>query len=978
MSLTGAALLALSPMGVTACSCEGDGGIAAVRPAIRADPSPLSFGTVFLELPAARVLRIANDGPATLDVSSIAVKAGSPRGLAVSSEPFSLAPHAERNVIVRLVPDALGSLSGALVISSSDPAQPELEVLVTAEVARRPGRAISVCVESDEIPLSRVCVDPLAIDFGAVAIGDSRRAAILVRSVGDAPLQILTAEGSGHAAFSFVPDRSPMTLRPDEEHVITAQVSPTSEGEIAATFQIISDDSERDLVSVVLRAEGVRAALCADPPAIDFGTTQVGQPVERSLRLIACGPEVVSIRDLTLVGSSELSLTASTAAVGPLLPGESRALTLRYEPVDRGIDRGDLRVSSDAGSLSVALLGRTAVCDLIATPPALAFGSMLPGQTRTGTVVLGNNGAADCLLSAINLTGSSEFGLARASTLPIAIAAGASVPLGVTYSPTDVGSDQGVLQVGSDDPLEPQLDVPLGGSGAGTGDCHLSVAPDPVAFGVVALGRSREIGVQIRNSGSEICTLHSAVMSAGSSTDFAITSGLGVPALSPGRQRSLRVRYTPTAIGPQQGRLEIHTGVFRSAPPRTVEVSGVASGSKLCPVPDPLVFGTHPQGTDTERTLSLIACGTEPVVISRLGFVSPTSPEYSFVLAPSLPLTVATGATATIAVRYRGADQGRDDGLLRISSNDAQDPELDVALVAASGVGCGDVQGTICGLDGLNPVAGADVYVDAPGGRVSAKTNAQGDFVLTCVPAGDWTVQVTSGSWSTSFGVSVSDGRTTTVAGPQCLDSSSARVAVVFGDYDRIEQVLDRIGVPYDFFDNVDQAALLLDAGRMAQYDIIFLNCGFDDSLVFSGVGRANLERFVLDGGAIYASDYAYDALEVAFPDFVDFFGDDARRNVAQLAPSHEGMVDVVDSSLRAGLGGLGQIEIDSCCVAIESAGPGTQTYLEGDRYEDGGRHPLFVGFTPGPSAGVVMFTDFHNREQPDIDALFRWLIARL
>jgi hypothetical protein len=62
----------------------------------------------------------------------------------------------------------------------------------------------------------------------------------------------------------------------------------------------------------------------------------------------------------------------------------------------------------------------------------------------------------------------------------------------------------------------------------------------------------------------------------------------------------------------------------------------------------------------------------------------------------------------------------------------------------------------------------------------------------------------------------------------------------------------------------------------------------------------------------------------------------------------------------------------------VEAAGPGATVYLEGDRYNDGGQHPFFVSFVPAAGAGTVMYTDFHNTGQRDIEAIFRWLITRL
>jgi hypothetical protein len=224
----------------------------------------------------------------------------------------------------------------------------------------------------------------------------------------------------------------------------------------------------------------------------------------------------------------------------------------------------------------------------------------------------------------------------------------------------------------------------------------------------------------------------------------------------------------------------------------------------------------------------------------------------------------------------------------------------------------------------------------------------------------------------------VTDGQTTLIPGQQCLDPMSARVAVVWGEWDHIETILGTIGIPYQFYDQSDQDRLLLDPTEMARYNIIFLNCGFNDALLASGAGTRYLQSFVAMGGSLYASDWAYDPVEVIWPSAIDFIGDDTIRDSAQNAGSFAGPVSVLDPTLRAALGGRRLVNISSCCAAIDAAGPGTTTYLDGDRLGDGSVHPFFVGFRPSLGSGTVMYTDFHNNGQPDIEEIFRWLIARL
>ncbi|MCK6545162.1 choice-of-anchor D domain-containing protein [Myxococcota bacterium] len=962
----------------TACNCGGEGGIQRLFPDIQATPSPLAFGTAYTGLTASRALKIKNAGNVNLDVASIVIEEGSTPGLSVVNETFTLAPSSEREVLVRLESRDAGTVTGAVLIASNDPDSPTLRVPITAEVSRRVGPALAICVESSELGLARTCELPLSVDFGTKPIGSTTRASVILRSIGDEPVTITSAQAAAGSDPSFTFDPASLTedIAPDTERTITVSLVPASESAMQAVFQVVSNDPERDLVPVIFTANGVRSGLCANPGSLDFGMPVIGQPVVKSVTLSNCGNTAITLGTLLVDGpSSEFSVPPLAAAV-PLAPGESHAVDVTYLPTNTGVDNGRLRAIADSGEATVALRGQTAVCDLVVSPASVDFGVVGINQTADRNVVVENVGGAACTMTNAVIGGSSEFAFPTAPTVPQVISSGASVTLTLRYAPGDAGSDTGTLTIASDDPTEARIDVPLAGRRRELGECELTATPDPIAFGVVPVGARRTIGVQITNTGMSSCTILQVGLGASSASSLAAVGGPALPLLLAGRSFNVDVVFEPRTTGPVTGTLEIRTRLGQ--PPAAFQITGTASGPRLCVTPDPVIFGSHPQGSTIDRQVTLTSCGTDTLTISSLTLPAPTSAEYRFAVSPSTPLSLPAGATHTLDVRYVGANLGRDDGILRILSNDGVEPMRDVALIAATGQSCGDLTARICGLDGMGPVAGATVYVDTPNGRIQTTTDANGDFVLTCLPVGGVMVTAESGSWSTSFNAQIMDQQLTSVPGQQCLNPNSAEVAVVWGEWDQMETVLSAIGVPYTFYGQNDQDDLLLDPNELARYDVVFLNCGFNELAVRSGPGAQYLVDFVANGGSIYASDYAYDAIEQNWPMFIDFMGDDAIPDSAQTGGTFNGLVDVLDASLRAALGGRGQVPIDSRYAAMESAGPGTTIYLEGDRFNDGGRHPFFVSFQPTATSGTVMYTDFHNTGQRDIDSVFRWLINRL
>ncbi|MDP6932332.1 MAG: carboxypeptidase-like regulatory domain-containing protein, partial [Myxococcota bacterium] len=253
------------------------------------------------------------------------------------------------------------------------------------------------------------------------------------------------------------------------------------------------------------------------------------------------------------------------------------------------------------------------------------------------------------------------------------------------------------------------------------------------------------------------------------------------------------------------------------------------------------------------------------------------------------------------------------------------------------------VSGQICDPSGAGWVVDAYVYisVDLNGDgvedeRYDTYTDVNGEFTLEGMPPGDYTVYVEKGSFSTDFDVSLPEGHTD-LAVEECLDSSSVNIAVVTGAYDSIENILDDLDLEYDKFQGTYGTAfltLLRDPDLMAEYDIIFFNCGISDYawLSYSDEIGTNISDFVEAGGSIYASDWAYYFFESAFPDAVTFYGADGTYGSAQVGESGEIIADVIDTTLITLLGdATAQLNYDlSAWVVAESVKSNVDVLLQG------------------------------------------------
>lgn len=321
-------------------------------------------------------------------------------------------------------------------------------------------------------------------------------------------------------------------------------------------------------------------------------------------------------------------------------------------------------------------------------------------------------------------------------------------------------------------------------------------------------------------------------------------------------------------------------------------------------------------------------------------------------------------------------DKGEDDG------EDVTDEQPDDDIPGDVNTGeTGMLEGRICDPSGGGWVVGAAVWISldyngdgVEDDRIDGETDADGHFLLSGVPMGTHTVYVEKGSFTTTFQVTLEDPGTTTLAEEECLDATEVTIAVVTGQYDSIQHILDELGLEYDLYNglNAQYLNLLNDPALMAEYDIIFFNCGMSDSWQTNkGDIASNVKNYVLEGGSIYSSDWAYFVFESAFPDALDYYGDDNVSGSAYMGNVTHIQADVLDPNIQAIVGGstadltydLGSWVVPTSAKdTVDVLVKGDAPLVWGSAQKDA---PLAVRFHKG---GTALYTTFHNESQITVD----------
>jgi Carboxypeptidase regulatory-like domain len=268
----------------------------------------------------------------------------------------------------------------------------------------------------------------------------------------------------------------------------------------------------------------------------------------------------------------------------------------------------------------------------------------------------------------------------------------------------------------------------------------------------------------------------------------------------------------------------------------------------------------------------------------------------------------------------------------------------------------GLVVGTINAPSGDIPVAGAVITVTVGGVETTTLSGASGCFSLE-LPPGDHAISIEKGRYGADSSATTAAGYVTDL-GPLALDSGDLAIAVVYGKYDDVGELIEQLGLSYTAYST--PADLYDDTDLLAQYDAVFANCGSDASTTHDGAYTSaqlsNVAAWVEAGGTLYASDWEVSLFEGVAPDAVDL-----ADPTLDGPPDTTVQADILDRNIQALLGtATTDINFELAGWALMDGVVDATPLVTGE--VEGVERPLAVMHSPGK--GRMVFTSFHNEEQ--------------
>lgn len=281
-------------------------------PRISVAPGTLDFGMVDVGSSRTLTLTVSNDGDTLLDVTDVHVSGPGAASFVVEGETvFAVEPGNGRFFAVRFNAVTRGPREALLVVQSSDPGKPAVEV------ALRGGG--EPAVGPDLVP------EPERLTFGSTNIGESMVLEISLRNHGDDELVVTGIDfGGTHSEdFSWDDPAFDLFISPGDSEELRIRFTPLAPGTRSAELLVTSNDADTGVTSVSVDGEGTGEG-SGLPARVQF-VHAVADPLASVVDVYRDG--ALWLDDFGFGEATPRVMTASGPAVFALAPASSRTVS---------------------------------------------------------------------------------------------------------------------------------------------------------------------------------------------------------------------------------------------------------------------------------------------------------------------------------------------------------------------------------------------------------------------------------------------------------------------------------------------------------------------------------------------------------------------------------------------------------------------------------------------------------------------------
>jgi hypothetical protein len=280
----------------------------------------------------------------------------------------------------------------------------------------------------------------------------------------------------------------------------------------------------------------------------------------------------------------------------------------------------------------------------------LAFGNVVVGSNKTGTLTISNTGNAPLTVNSLAYPSAAFTGNWSGT-----IAAGGSQNVTVTFTPTAATTFSGNITVSSNDTVSPNT---IAVSGTGVAQTRVLGLSGSFAFGNVTVGQTTNRTLTISNSGNSVLTVSNISYPQG----FRGSWSNGVIALATNSSTNITVTFAPTNAQTFSGNIMVASDATTGTSTAFASGTGTPPATRIISVPASLDFGPSPVGGTRMMALIISNTGNSPLNVTGISYPSGLTGETNGSSIPS-------GGNRNVAVNFAPDAVGSFSGLINILSD---------------------------------------------------------------------------------------------------------------------------------------------------------------------------------------------------------------------------------------------------------------------------------------------------------------------
>ena len=403
---------------------------------------------------------------------------------------------------------------------------------------------------------SAISFSPPTLTFSQNIGTTSATQTMTITNFGGSPLNGLNLSASG--GFSET-NNCPAVLPAGSNCTVSVTFTPPSVGSVTGALNVSDDSGNLGSAQVVtLNGTGTTPAAAVTPTTLSFSSQVAGTTsTARNITLQSTGTGPLQGASITVTAP----FSQTNNCTGSIAPAASCTIQVTFAPTVVGSASGTATITDNAGTQTVSLIGSgSAPVSLSST--RLSFGTLAVGSTSSARTVTVTN-RLNVALSFTSITASGPFAVAS-NTCGASVAAGASCAVGVTFTPTALGSAAGVLTFTDTAITSPQT-VSL----TGTGSAPVTLSTSSLSFNTVAVGNTSTARTVTFTNQQNVALNFSSITASG---PFAVASNTCGASVSAGASCTVGVTFSPITTGSITGTLTFTDDAATS--PQVVSLSG--------------------------------------------------------------------------------------------------------------------------------------------------------------------------------------------------------------------------------------------------------------------------------------------------------------------------------------------------------------------------------------------------------------------